>query len=277
MPHSLSLAVSVVVYRPDLPQLELTLRTLRNALDRAIIAGALAGATVHLIDNGSEDPAALDQLAAEALGEAAWLARRTWRGHGNVGYGRGHNLAILASSADVHLVLNPDVELAPEALIEGLDHLATRPETVLVAPQVRGRDGAMQYLCRRYPSVLVMAMRGFAPAWLRRTCARRLADYEMRDTIGDEIVTGIPMASGCFMLTRAEPLRQLGGFSPDYFLYYEDYDLSLRLRRLGDIAYVPSVRIVHAGGGAARKGRHHQRLFLQSGVTFFRTHGWKLV
>jgi GT2 family glycosyltransferase len=277
MPHAPSLAVSVVVYRPDLPRLELTLRTLRSALDRAIAGGALAGATVHLIDNGSEDPAALDQLAADALGQAAWLARRTWRGHGNVGYGRGHNLAILASSADLHLVLNPDVELAPEALIEGLGHLATRPETVLVAPQVRGPDGAMQYLCRRYPSVLVVAMRGFAPAWLRRTFARRLADYEMRDAIGDEIVTGIPMASGCFMLTRAEPLRRLGGFSPDYFLYYEDYDLSLRLRRLGDIAYVPSVRIVHAGGGAARKGRHHQRLFLRSGVTFFRTHGWKLV
>lgn len=272
-----SLAVSVVVYHPDLDQLHLTLRSLGGALRRAVADGALAQVIVHLIDNGSDDPAVLDRLGDEALGEATWLARETWRGHGNVGYGRGHNLAIRTSSADVHLVLNPDVELAPDALVEGLRHLADRPATVLVTPQVRDPAGGLQYLCRRYPSVLMLGIRGFAPPWLRRACVRRLADYEMRDAIGPDTVTGIPLASGCFMLVRGGALRCVGGFSPDYFLYYEDYDLSLRLRRLGDIAYVPTVRVVHAGGGAARKGWRHQRMFLRSGVIFFRTHGWKLV
>jgi GT2 family glycosyltransferase len=272
-----SLAVSVVVYHPDLEQLRLTLQSLSGALRRAAAADALAQATVHLIDNGSDEPAVLDRLAEAALGEAPWLARRTWRGHGNVGYGRGHNLAIQTSSADMHLVLNPDVELAPDALVRGLDHLAARPGTVLVAPEVRDPAGGLQYLCRRYPSVLVLAVRAFAPSWLRRVCGRRLADYEMRDAIGPDVVTGIPLASGCFMLVRGDVLRRVGGFSNDYFLYYEDYDLSLRLRREGDIAYDPAVRIVHAGGGAARKGWRHQRMFLRSGVTFFRTHGWKLV
>jgi GT2 family glycosyltransferase len=272
-----SLAVSVVVYHPDLEQLRMTFRSLGGALRRAVADGVLEQVVVHLIDNGSDDPAVLDRLADDALGEAPWLARETWRGHGNVGYGRAHNLAIRATSADVHLVLNPDVELAPDALVEGLRHLADRPATVLVAPQVRDPAGGLQYLCRRYPSVLVLAVRAFAPQWLRRACERRMAEYEMRDAIGSDTVTGIPLASGCFMLARGDTLRRVGGFSPDYFLYYEDYDLSLRLQRLGDIAYVPTVRIVHAGGGAARKGWRHQRMFMRSGVTFFRTHGWKLV
>jgi hypothetical protein len=68
----------------------------------------------------------------------------------------------------------------------------------------------------------------------------------------------------------------VGGFSARYFLYFEDFDLSLRFHRLADIAYVPSVRITHGGGNAARKGGAHQRLFIRSALTFFRTHGWKL-
>jgi GT2 family glycosyltransferase len=277
MSPPVSLAVSVVVYHPDLQRLHVTLQTLGGALRRAVADEALAQVVLHLIDNGSDDSAAIDRLAGDALGEATWLVRETWRGHGNIGYGRGHNLAIQATSADVHLVLNPDVELAADALVEGLRHLADRPATVLIAPQVRDPAGGLQYLCRRYPSVLVLAVRALPLPWLRRACARRLADYEMRDAIGPDSVTGIPLASGCFMLARGDALRRVGGFSPDYFLYYEDYDLSLRLRRLGDIEYVPTVRIVHAGGGAARKGWRHQRMFLRSGVTFFRTHGWKLV
>ena len=78
------------------------------------------------------------------------------------------------------------------------------------------------------------------------------------------------------MLARAEVLRALGGFSSRYFLYFEDFDLSLRLGRIAAIAYVPAVRIVHLGGEAARKGRLHQRLFLRSALTFFGSHGWKL-
>jgi GT2 family glycosyltransferase len=78
------------------------------------------------------------------------------------------------------------------------------------------------------------------------------------------------------MLARGALMRDSGGFSSRYFLYFEDYDLSLRLRRRTDIAYVPSVRIIHLGGDAASKGARHTLLFLRSAVTFFRTYGWKL-
>jgi GT2 family glycosyltransferase len=69
-------------------------------------------------------------------------------------------------------------------------------------------------------------------------------------------------------------LKRLGGFDPRYFLYFEDFDLSLRTPQHARIAYVPSVRIVHHGGGAARKGLRHVRLFLTSAIRFFDQHGW---
>jgi len=95
--------------------------------------------------------------------------------------------------------------------------------------------------------------------------------------IGEVPVSGIPIASGCFMFVRLNVLRAVGGFSPKFFLYFEDFDLSLRLGKQAALTYVPAVRITHAGGGAARKGSRHVMLFLRSAMTFFRTHGWKLV
>ena len=68
-----------------------------------------------------------------------------------------------------------------------------------------------------------------------------------------------------------------GGFDPSFFLYFEDYDWSMRLARVTTTAYVPSVRIVHYGGEAARKGWRHVESFVRSGVRFYRKHGWKWV
>jgi len=99
-------------------------------------------------------------------------------------------------------------------------------------------------------------LRGFAPAFVRERFADVLARYEMRDAIGDRFVDNVPLASGCFLLVRTALLKALGGFDPRYFMYFEDYDLSLRVASRATVAYEPAVRIVHHGGEAARnRGR----------------------
>jgi GT2 family glycosyltransferase len=270
-----SLSASVVVYRPDLDQLEQTLASFVQAASAARGAGLLGGVSLTVIDNGSPDPAALD-LVVEHLGRGVeWLTWSVVRGQGNIGYGRGHNLAIRSTSTDHHLVLNPDVLLDRDALAAAIGFLEREPSICLVAPDVRGPAGERQYLCRRYPDLLTLFLRGFTPAPVRRWFAGRLARYEMRDAIGDAVVYDVPLASGCFMYARTAALQDAGGFSDAYFLYFEDYDLSLRLARHARLAYVPAVRIAHFGGGAALKGSMHVRLFVASGVRFFRTHGWR--
>ena len=272
-----TLSVGIVVYRPDLALLGSTLRSLRVAVDVARSDGEAARVSVTLINNGPSEGDALHRLLASALPPEAGVDVAVMDGHGNVGYGRGHNLAIGSSRSEYHLVLNPDVVLEPDALLEGMRFLRQQPDVALLAPEVRGEDGRLQYLCRRYPSLLVLLLRGFAPPFLRRRFAGRIAWYELRDRLEEPIVRPVPLASGCFMLARRELLAAIGGFAPDYFLYFEDYDLSLRLRRLGEIAYVRKVRITHFGGDTARKGGRHVGMFVRSGLRFFRTHGWKLL
>ncbi|WP_248320372.1 MULTISPECIES: glycosyltransferase family 2 protein [unclassified Caballeronia] len=265
------ISVSLVVYRPHRQLLVRTLHTLDTALHRLSLADQSASAPLYLINNGTDDGFDLSAFAREA-------ARQTHviEGQGNVGYGRGHNLAIERASSRYHLILNPDIELDADALTHALTFMDAHPEVGLLSPQIIEDDGSRQYLCRRYPTVFDLFIRGFLPRSMRKPFKARLARYEMRDVIGDkDIVWDPPIVSGCFMLFRTEVLKKLGGFDPRYFLYFEDYDLSLRTHDVARVAYVPSVRVLHHGGDAAGKGWTHIKLFMASAYKFFSRFGWK--
>jgi len=270
------LSVAIVTYRCDAALLERALRSLARASARARRDQQLRDeVALHIIDNG---PA--DSRAALGRALAAWDAAQgkltLHSGHGNVGYGRGNNLVLASLGSDAHLVMNPDVELDEGALGAALGSLARHPSVGLVAPAVNGDDGSCQFLCKRYPSVWVLFLRGFAPSAVRKRFEPALAHYEMRDVIGERFVERVPLASGCFMVVRTALFKRLGGFDPRFFMYFEDYDLSMRVGREAAIAYVPEARIVHHGGEAARKGLRHVAWFVASAWRFFRRHGWKL-
>jgi GT2 family glycosyltransferase len=214
--------------------------------------------------------AALDALQAHQV------TTTILTGHGNVGYGRGHNLAIERAASCYHLVLNPDIDLDRNALLRALDFFEANPVVGLLTPRIGDEQGHLQFLCRRYPTLLDLFVRGFLPGSVRRLFTRRLARYEMRDLINDrDIVWDPPIVSGCFMLFRTNVLKRLAGFDARYFLYFEDYDLSLRAHDVARVVYAPAVRVRHHGGGAARKGSAHIRMFVSSAYKFFSRFGWK--
>ncbi len=272
----LALTVSIVVYRSDPAVLQLTLDSIVAAIHHAQGTGLLGRASIDIIHNCGSEPA-LTALVAVCRKQATDIDIVLLEGHGNVGYGRGHNLSINKAESHCHLILNPDVTLAPESLVEGLQFMSRNPEIVALSPAVTDGEGHKQYVCKRYPSVLDFLLRGFAPAFLKRRFATRLARYEMRDLPEQEPSTDIPIISGCFMLFRTAALRAVGGFDERYFLYFEDFDLSLRVHSEGSLAYLPSMHIVHLGGNSARKGLGHIGMFARSGLRFYNSHGWRLL
>jgi GT2 family glycosyltransferase len=274
-----SLTVSVVTYRPDVALLECCLRKLALAIGAAREQGSIRSVAIALIDN-SEDRA----VAAEVieLGRTRFAGSdiqvHYLHGHANIGYGTAHNLALHGTGADYQLVLNPDVELAPDALANAVRWLDAQVDVGALAPAVTNARGEPEYLCKRYPAVFDLLLRGFAPAFVRRLFRRRLDRYELRDRIDPDAETAVldvPIISGACMLVKRIPIDVTGGFDPKFFLYFEDFDWSVRLARVTRIAWLPGFRAVHHGGGAARKGFDHIRWFVRSGIRFYRKHGWR--
>ena len=238
--------------------------------------GSLKIIPVYLIDNSELSELSLAgfedyQRQAGQLGVELHLLR----GHGNVGYGAAHNLIINNLTTGLHLMLNPDVVLDKQFLTAGISYLFNHDDVALVVPKASHENAERQFLCKRYPSVLTLFVRGFLPGSIHKLFSKRLARYEMQDLQGDQISKDISIASGCCMLSRSSVLTAVNGFDERYFLYFEDFDLSLRIRRHGRIAYLPGMKIIHGGGYAARKGLSHVIMFIRSAIRFFSAHGWR--
>jgi len=271
-----TLSVSIVVYFPDPAWLNTTLETLVDALAHARHAGAMWRAKIFLVDNQAKtNISSFGARLEDACKEFGWIEAACIAGQGNIGYGRANNLAIARSSEfDFHLVLNPDVRLAQEAITNALRYLQHHSECALVSPVATSPDGQPLYLVKRYPDLLTLALRGFGPGWIKRRFRARLDRYEYRQTAFDEGLTAGKIVSGCFMLVRRTALDSVQGFDPAFFLYFEDFDLSYRIASFAGIARVADVRIVHAGGGSATKGFRHVGLFVRSALRFLGKHGW---
>ena len=269
MPHRLTLRaldVSIVTYRSDATWLDRTLDALYAAIEAAKARSLIGAARVLVVDNAP---------VRTTTGQSGGPTAVRIAGQGNVGYGAANNLALRDSQAHFVLVLNPDVDMSVDALANGIAYLDATPAAALVSPVAVFPDGSPQYLAKGAPTVLTLMLRGFAPRWLARRHADRLAAYERADVPFDAALTDANIVSGCFMLMRGEVWRQTGGFDENFFLYFEDFDLSLRIAQSGRIDRVPQVRIVHAGGHAARKGGKHIWLFIRSAIRFFNKHGWR--
>jgi GT2 family glycosyltransferase len=270
------LTISIVTFFPDIPEFTHALTSLKIAINYLYQQMEIA-VQVTVVDNSVNQQIAskISQLLQSELMGISHLVTPSV----NIGYGQGHNLATEKGTGCWHLVMNADIELDEDALSAALTFLE-RPENQavgLISPHCENSEGQRAYLCKRYPSVLDLALRGFAPIALRQLFQARLAEYECRDYTEQQSVEPITIVSGCFMFFRGDAWNAVNGFSSQYFLYFEDFDLCMRLYQAWSIAYVPSVRIVHHGGNAARKGFKHIVLFARSACCFFSTHGWIII
>lgn len=191
----------------------------------------------------------------------------------NLGYGRGHNLAIARSRGKCryHLVLNSDIVFDASVIDALLDFMDSRPGAGLVMPMVRYPDGQLQHLCRLLPNPMTLIGRRF---FSRTQWAKRLNDrYELHDWAYDKIAN-FPFLSGCFMFMRRTVLDEVEGFDPRYFLYAEDLDLSRRIHMISETLFYPEVSIIHEYRSLKHRSWRQWLYAIRSLSQYFSKWGW---
>jgi GT2 family glycosyltransferase len=269
--NKILLSVSIVTFHPDPDQFRQMIASLDRALSTCNEKIPEFRAVVTVVDNGNE----LDKLRQLLDEKGSAFNISIVSNPVNCGFGRAHNQVLLHAESEFHLVLNPDVILYSDSLYAAISHMQSAPQCVALAPEVRGESGSYQFLCKQYPSVIDLALRGFAPRFLKNRAGSRLAKYENQAMVRGRKNAMVNIISGCFMFCRTQALQKVGGFNPAFFLYFEDFALSLELGKLGRLEYVPAARIVHYGGEAGRKGLRHISYFARSAIRFYSLYGWK--
>lgn len=169
---------------------------------------------------------------------------------GNIGYGRANNRAFESSRGRYFFVLNSDTEVLPGALRAMRDSLDEHPDVGAVGAQLVLPDGAIQPSCATDPTLAAFF---WEQTRLDRILPRNriTGSYTMTYWNYDE-PREVEQVCGACLFVRREAWQAIGGFDPAYFMYFEDTDLCLRLRRAGwPIWFLPTARIRHRLGGSS--------------------------
>ena len=165
----------------------------------------------------------------------------------NHGFSHANNQALATVDARYVLFLNPDTEILSGTLEDLVRRMDAAPEVGLAgAEQVLG-NGQLWPSMRRFPNALRVVMEAlgserfpFGASWLgtRELDRRRYAEEFDLD-----------WTSGSFMLARREALESAGWLDERFFLYSDEVDLALRIKRAGWVVrHLPYMRIVHHYG-----------------------------
>ena len=265
------LSISIVIFSLDTLVLSKTIESVVKSAKK--IPSHLDISRLYLIDNGDNEKELLNLIAQFSDSS---LKIHLYSTDKNLGYGQAHNIAIDDTTDKYHLILNPDVVISASSLVVGLNYLDQIDEVVAVSPSARDGDRNVQYLAKSYPSLLVLLLRALNLRFLNYLFSEKLSSYELREKIHNKEYVEVEIISGCFMLCKTKALKLVGGFDQRYFLYFEDYSLSIELNKIGKIVYLPDMKIVHYGGNSSRKGFNHIRMFLSSMIKFFSRYGWKI-
>jgi N-acetylglucosaminyl-diphospho-decaprenol L-rhamnosyltransferase len=162
----------------------------------------------------------------------------------NHGFGYGNNRGLEQTDARYSLLLNPDTEIVEGTFGELIDLLDARPEVGMAGVRQITADGTLWPTIRRFPSVsrafgeaLFSERWPLHPAW----AGERVLDLDAYEREGD-----CDWPVGSFMLTRREALLSAGLLDERFFIYSEEPDLCLRIKRAGwQVRHLPQMTIVH--------------------------------
>lgn len=216
-------------------------RRLRDCLTAIVRAdrSRLRVMRIVVVDNASSD----DSFRALA---AADIPLHLVRNAHNRGFAAACNQGAAYCRSEFVLFLNPDTELHPDSLHVVGDFLGT-PTAVgvgIFGGRMLDERGRSAISCSRFPTLRVCfgKMTGLdrlAPAIFP---PHHLRPAEMtRSGPVDQVI-------GAFFLIRRVLFEDLGGFDERYFLYFEETDLALRVRRRGMRSYyLHEARVHHIG------------------------------
>ncbi len=231
-------------------------REVLDACPRTLLASEYDPLEVVLVDNASGDDSV-------ALVRNRYPSVRIEETGENLGFAGGANRgleAARAAGADYVLLLNNDVEIAPDAVGELVRAASAHPEALLLGPKILYHDR---------PEIIWSAG-GLVSFWtghIRHIGIRR-ADHGQYDELRP-----VDYVTGCAVMLPVRTLELVGDLDESYHMYNEDTDWSTRvIRSGGTVLYVPGARLWHkvsasSGGGLTAYKIYHR---IRSTLAFFR-------
>jgi GT2 family glycosyltransferase len=242
---------------------ELTLRCVRSLFAFARDLSL----EVILVDNASADGTA--RAVREAFPDVLVIENAA-----NVGFARACNQGLRRARGRYVMLLNSDTEFRADVLGPLLRRLDAHPEVGAAGPRLVYPDGRTQhYSAARAKSLLGTLAHYSIPR--RREIPLSLKPL---DSSPSEPLYETESISGAAMIVRREVVETVGLLDEGFFLYGEDADWVMRMRRAGyKIACAPDLVLLHHHGASSRRDEHRREIeAVKSNLRYFAKHGGRV-
>ena len=189
---------------------------------------------VIVVDNASKEDEA-------TIIEQRYPQVKVIRSKENLGFAGGNNLGIQAAHGKYLFFLNNDTllrckkeDVRCKMFQPLIDRLESSPKIGMVSPKIRFSWGTNPIQYAGYTPLSKITLRNRAIG-----CGE--PDHGQYDTAHPT-----PYAHGAAMMVKREVIEKAGLMPECYFLYYEELDWSMMMRRAGyDIWYEPAMTVYH--------------------------------
>lgn len=165
----------------------------------------------------------------------------------NTGFGDANNLGAEKACGKYVLFLNPDILVVDNAIEKMLNKIQEDPKIGLLSGKLLNEDGSVQNSCRR-----ILPLKKFLCC---RTPMSKLVSSKKKEEYNFEYLmkdfdhsnsSDVEWVMGACMLMRKEFFFEVGKFSKEYFMYFEDVDLCYKVRRKDKkVYYLADAELIH--------------------------------
>ena len=165
----------------------------------------------------------------------------------NIGFGGANNLGVEISNGKYVLLLNPDIIIIDDAIIKMLRYLKENNDTGLLSGKLLNDDYSIQYSCRRIlPFGKFLICRTPLSKIVSKKSKEKINSFYLMKDFNHNQIKEVEWVMGACMLMSKKFFIELGGFSKEYFMYFEDVDLCYKVRANNKkVIYLPEAEMIH--------------------------------
>jgi len=176
----------------------------------------------------------------------------------NVGYGAANNIGASQAFGEYLFFLNPDTILLDDSLRTMIYYLDKHQDVGIIGPRIfcHYRKSSQPWTCGKKTGLLSIIFKNtINKPWNKKHAVN------------------VDWVSGTALLTRKSLFEEIGGFDKNFFMYFEDQDLCLRIKQAGKaVIYYPHSTIIHYDGKSWNSGFSKKSSFFRSQSYFFKKH-----
>ena len=182
---------------------------------------------IIVVDNNSEDGSV--EIFIRLFPEIKVISLKE-----NIGFGKANNVGVKEAQGRYIFFLNSDTILLNDAVSILVAYLEKHKSVGLCGGQLFDGTNKPTVSYMKYPNIIY-----FLSLLFKGNVSNRKLPILSEGNIPYYI-------SGADMMLRNSFIDKYGAFDPDFFMYYEDAELSYRVQKLGfGVHFVPKARIIH--------------------------------